>query len=190
MQTPFIRWSLALATLAFCGVAEAHPGHGIGYMAGLAHPFLGLDHLLAMFAIGVWASQLGGRATWLVPASFVTVMAVAAGFGAAGIALPMVESGIAASVLVLGLLVAFAVRLPFVLGCAMVGLFAVFHGYAHGAEMPQSATWQYSLGFVMATAALHGAGLLAGRSLNKQAVWIRAVGTVVAASGAWMLATI
>lgn len=189
MITHFTRWSLALTALAFCGVAEAHPGHGASYMAGLAHPLFGLDHLLAMFAVGVWASQLGGRATWLVPVSFVTVMAVAAGF-AAGIALPMVESGIAASVLVLGLLVAFAVRLPFVLGCGMVGLFAVFHGYAHGAEMPQSATWQYGLGFVMATAALHGAGLLAGRNLNKQAVWIRAVGAVVAASGAWMLATI
>ena len=104
--------------------------------------------------------------------------------------LPPVEIGIAFSVLVLGSCIALSVRAPPWAACLIVALFAVFHGYAHGAEMPQSATWQYGLGFVMATAVLHGAGLLASRSLNKQAVWIRAVGTVVAASGAWMLATI
>ena len=189
MRTNITRWSLALAVMAFSGMAQAHPGHVGGYLAGIAHPFTGLDHLLAMLAVGVWAAQLGGRAKWLVPASFIACMAVAASVGMSGIALPMVESGIATSVLLLGLLIAFSIKLPIALSASIVGLFAVFHGYAHGAEMPQLSTpWVYGIGFMLSTAALHGLGLLLGQGLHKQVMWLRAVGILIVASGAWMVA--
>ena len=107
MQTNMTRWGIALTAMAVSSVAHAHPGHDGNYLAGFIHPFMGLDHLLAMLAVGVWAAQLGGRARWLVPASFVTFMAVAASAGMSGIVLPMVESGIATSVLLLGFLISF-----------------------------------------------------------------------------------
>ena len=118
-------------------------------------------------------------------------MAVSASVGMSGIALPMVESGIATSVLLLGLLIAFSIKLPTVLGAGIVGLFAVFHGYAHGAEIPQLSTpWIYGIGFVLSTAALHGMGLLLGQGLHKQAIGLRALGAIIAASGAWMMMAI
>lgn len=188
MNSKFIRWCIALMSVAFCGIANAHPGHGGGLMAGIAHPLFGLDHVLAMVAVGVWAFQLGGRAKWLVPASFVALMAVAGGVGMAGIGLPMVEIGIAASVLILGLLIAFSVRVTPAIGAGIVALFAIFHGHAHGAEMPLlGSAWQYGIGFVLATAALHGLGLALGKSLDKQNLVLRATGAMVAASGAWMM---
>lgn len=191
MRTNLTRWSLVLIAMAFSGLAQAHPGHGGGYLAGFSHPFTGLDHLLAMLAVGVWAAQLGGRAKWLVPASFIACMAVAGSVGMSGIALPMVESGIATSVLLLGLLIAFSIKVPVALSASIVGLFAVFHGYAHGAEMPQLSTpWIYGIGFVLSTAALHGVGLLLGQGLHKQAIGLRALGAIIAASGAWMMMAI
>lgn len=191
MRINFTRWCIAITAIIFCSVADAHPGHGSGVIAGIAHPLLGLDHLLAMLAVGVWAAQLGGRAKWLVPASFVALMMVAGSVGMAGIALPMVESGIATSVLLLGLLTAFSVKVTPALGASIVGLFAVFHGYAHGMEMPlPGMPWQYGVGFVVSTAVLHGLGLQLGQGLHKQALWLRAAGVLVAASGAWMTATI
>ena len=191
MRTKFIRWCITLMPIAFCSMAYAHPGHANGAMAGIVHPLLGLDHLLAMLAVGVWAAQLGGRAKWLVPASFVALMALAGSMGMAGIALPLVESGIATSVLLLGLLIAFSVKVTPALGAGIVGLFAVFHGYAHGVEMPlPGSSWQYGLGFVLSTAVLHGLGLLLGRGRLQQGLWLRAAGALVAASGAWMMATI
>ena len=192
MRTHLTRWSMALIIMVFSGIAQAHPGHGGGYMAGITHPFSGLDHLLAMLAVGIWAAQLGGRARWLVPGSFVVLMAVAGSAGMAGIgALPMVESGIATSVLLLGLLIAFSVKVPVALSASIVGLFAVFHGYAHGAEMPQLSTpWVYGIGFVLSTAALHGMGLLLGHGLHKRISSLRALGAIIAASGAWMMMAI
>ena len=188
MRTNITRWSLALAVMAFSGMAQAHPGHVGGYLAGIAHPFTGLDHLLAILAVGVWAAQLGGRAKWLVPASFIACMVVAATVGMSGIALPMVESGIATSVLLLGLLIAFSIKLPIALSASIVGLFAVFHGYAHGAEMPQLSTpWVYGIGFMLSTAALHGLGLLLGSGLRKKAAGLRALGILIIASGGWMM---
>lgn len=188
MNRKFIRWCIALMSVAFCGIANAHPGHGGGLMAGIAHPLFGLDHVLAMVAVGVWAFQLGGRAKWLVPASFVALMAVAGGVGMAGIGLPMVEIGIAASVLILGLLIAFSVRVTPAIGAGIVALSAIFHGHAHGAEMPLlGSAWQYGIGFVLATAALHGLGLALGKGLDKQSLVLRATGAMVAASGAWMM---
>lgn len=188
MNRKFIRWCIALMSVAFCGIANAHPGHGGGLMAGIAHPLFGLDHVLAMVAVGVWAFHLGGRAKWLVPASFVALMAVAGGVGMAGIGLPMVEIGIAASVLILGLLIAFSVRVTPAIGAGIVALSAIFHGHAHGAEMPLlGSAWQYGIGFVLATAALHGLGLALGKGLDKQSLVLRATGAMVAASGAWMM---
>jgi urease accessory protein len=185
------RLALASAGLAFAGAAQAHPGHADGAFAGLAHPFMGLDHLLAMVAVGIWAAQQGGRAKWLVPSCFVTVMALGGALGMAGMSLPMMESGIATSVLLLGLLIAFSVRLPAAAGAALVGLFAVFHGYAHGAEMPALASpWQYGVGFVIATALLHVLGLGVGAGMKNHGWSVRLAGAAVAACGAWMMAGI
>ena len=188
MNSTFIRRCIALTTIAFCSIANAHPGHDGGLAAGLAHPLIGLDHVLAMVAAGVWAYQLGGRARWLVPASFVALMAVAGGAGMAGIALPAAEIGIAVSLLVFGLLIAFSVRMTPAVGAGIVAVFAIFHGHAHGAEMPLlGSPWQYGIGFVLATAALLGLGLALGRGMHERALWLRAAGTVVAASGAWLM---
>lgn len=189
MRSTFNRWSIAPFALAASGIASAHPGHADGLLSGLAHPLLGADHLLAMVAVGLWAYQLGGRARWQVPASFVALMSVAAIAGMAGFALPLVESGIAASLLVLGLLIAFSVRTGPAFGAGIVALFALFHGGAHGIEMPLNATaWQYGLGFVLATVALHGIGLMLGKGLARHGWMVRAGGMAIAASGAWLMA--
>ncbi len=191
MRNNFTRWCITLTAITFCSIADAHPGHGSGVIAGMAHPLLGPDHLLAMLAVGVWAAQLGGRARWLVPASFVAIMVLAGSIATTGIVLPVVESGIATSVLLLGLLIAFSVTVTPVLGAGIVGLFAVFHGYAHGTEMSLYGTpWQYGFGFVVSTAVLHGVGLLLGRSLHQQGLWLRAAGALVAGSGVWMMIAI
>ncbi len=185
----------AATALVFPALAHAHPGHEgheltWDFGAGLVHPLSGLDHLLAMVAVGLWAAQLGGRARWQVPAAFVGVMALGGAIGRAGLVVPGLEQGIAASVLVLGLLVATATRLPVAAGMALAGGFAVFHGVAHGAEMPAAAGGLgYGSGFVTATALLHaagvGLGLLAGRVSTRAT---RLAGWGVAAAGAMMLA--
>lgn len=191
MGAQLIRTSIALIAAASGGAAHAHPGHEAGVLAGLLHPLLGFDHLLAMVAVGVWAAMLGRRARWLVPACFIAVMAVSAGVGTAGIALPLVEPGIAASLLLAGLLIAFHVRLAPAAGAAVVGLFAVFHGHAHGAEMPLSAApWMYGAGFVVATGLLHALGLLVGTAMNERKLNLSIAGAIVVAHGAWMLATL
>lgn len=159
-----------LAMLLSPVLAHAHVGVGqtSGFAYGLGHPLAGLDHFLAMLAVGLWAAQRGGRATWAVPLSFVTVMAIACLAGNAGVALPFVEQGIAASVLVLGLLIVAAIRLPVAASALLVGLFAVFHGHAHGAEMPATASGMtYGTGFVLATALLHGLGLGIGTLIQR-----------------------
>lgn len=193
MKRP-LRLALTAATLLFPALAQAHPGHEgheltWDFSAGAAHPLSGLDHLLAMVAVGLWAAQLGGRARWLVPAAFVGVMALGGALGQSGVVVvPGVEQGIAASVLVLGLLIAAAVRLPVAAGMALVGGFAVFHGFGHGAEMPATAGGLgYGAGFVAATAALHaaglGLGLLAGKfspGATRIAGWgVAAAGVVI-----------
>jgi urease accessory protein len=160
--------ALCVAAIVLLPVAAAaHPGiagHTHGFAYGLAHPFSGIDHILAMVAVGLFAAHLGGRALWLLPLSFVSVMALAGAAGGAGLALPFVEIGVALSVIVLGLAVALRFNV-----LALVGFFAVFHGYTHGAEMPVSASGLlYGLGFVAATAVLHvigiGLGLAIGRT--------------------------
>jgi urease accessory protein len=153
------------ASILFAGSASAHTGDhatGTGFGGGLAHPVLGLDHLLAMVAVGLWAAQQGGRALWAVPAAFVGAMILGGGLAWSGVALPHVETAIALSVLVLGLLVATRRQWTVTAGVALAAGFALFHGYAHGLEMPQAASpVRYALGFVLATACLHGAGIAA-----------------------------
>lgn len=136
-------------------------------MHGLLHPVSGLDHLLAKLAVGPWAAQMGGRALWMVPGTFVVVMVLGGFLGFWGLPLPAIEQGIGASALVLGVLIAAALPLPLVLSAALVGLFAVFHGYAQGAEMPATlGAGAYVLGFTLATAMLHLLGIGLGQLLH------------------------
>ncbi len=159
---------IALAFALLPGAADAHTGIGAtaGFSHGFMHPFGGVDHLLAMVAVGMLAAQWGGRALWLLPASFLTTMAAGGALGMTGIALPHVEIGIGLSVVVLGLLVALGVRLPLAAAMLLVPLFAIFHGHAHGAEMPADGSGvAYGFGFLAATALLHVAGIGAGLAL-------------------------
>jgi urease accessory protein len=171
MGFTFKRAATAVAFLVtMSGAALAHPGHGDagGFTHGFMHPVGGLDHVLAMIAVGLFAAHLGGRALGLVPATFVAVMAAGGALGMAGIAVPFVETGIALSVVVLGLAVALRMSVPTLAAMALVGLFAVFHGHAHGAEMPQDASgFGYAAGFMLATALLHGAGIALGLAVAK-----------------------
>lgn len=178
-----------LALLLASGSAFAHPGHAGGLIAGLAHPFTGLDHLLAMIAVGLWASQQkADGAFWKIPLAFVATMLAGGLLGQAGFALPHVEAGIAASVLVLGLLVAFTLRLPTTVAMSVVSVFALFHGVAHGAEMPPNAGLAaFAAGFALSTAILHGIGMSLGFSMrDKSAFIVRLGGIGVAAAGAWL----
>ena len=158
-----MRTGLTTAALTLIPTAAfAHPGIGDahGFVAGFAHPLGGLDHILAMVTVGIFAWQLGGRALWLVPATFILAMAVGGALGMAGVPVPFVELGIAASVIVLGAVVAFARKAPVAIAVGLVGVFAIFHGHAHGAEMPETASgFEYTLGFVLATAGLRGYGI-------------------------------
>jgi urease accessory protein len=143
-----------------------------------------------MIAVGLWAAQIGGRALWIVPAAFVGVMALGGAAAMAGIGLPMVEFGILGSVLVLGVLVALAPRLPLWAPAVIVGLFALFHGHAHGTEMPETASGlAYGLGFMLATAVLHGIGVGFGLGVGRaaQPTLLRAAGGAIAATGLVLL---
>jgi urease accessory protein len=142
--------------------AQAHVGHHEvgGLMLGFQHPFSGLDHILAMLAVGLWAAQLGGVARWSVPLAFLGAMILGGIVGFTGLEMPWTEQGILLSDLLLGVVVLLAVRLPLALSMSIVSIFAIFHGYAHGAEMPKGVSgWEYAVGFVSATALLHGCGL-------------------------------
>jgi urease accessory protein len=178
---------LPTAAFAHTGVSDAS-----GFAHGFWHPFAGLDHALAMALVGVLAWQLGGRALWLVPSTFVLVVALGGALGAAGAALPLVEVGVALSVVVLGAAVALSVRAPVAVAAGLAGLFAVFHGHAHGAEMPgDAAGLAYGLGFVLATALLHlggiGLGRLAGDGRHGSAA-VRSAGGLAALAGLAILA--
>ena len=176
--------TIALIVLClFAGTASAHTGNHMatGFVGGLAHPFLGLDHLLAMIAIGLWAAQQGGRALWAVPAAFVGAMGLGGALAWAGWGLPHVEAAIALSVLVLGLLIATRCHASVAAGMAIAAVFALFHGYAHGLEIPQAASpVLYVLGFVLATACLHGVGIAASL-IGRQAIRVAGIG--IAATG-------
>ena len=188
---------LTTALILVPTLALAHPGlpgHTHDFADGVLHPLSGLDHILAMVAVGLFAAQLGGRALWAVPASFVTVMAAAGLAGMSGIALPLTETGIALSIVALGGVIALRVSMPLAAAMAMVGFFAVFHGYAHGVETPDNASGLlYGLGFVTATALLHGLGVGIGLAVGRiQGVYgrnlVRVAGSVAAMIGVAMLA--
>ena len=161
------------------------------FIGGLAHPILGLDHLLAMLSVGIVSAQIGGRAVWTVPTTFVVIMALGGLLGLMGVGFIAVEVGIALSVLVLGLVILAKQSIPVYVVMIAVGLFAIFHGYAHGAEMPEIAQpIRYALGFLTATAVIHIAGVLIGDipgHYKYGPVVLRALGGVIAVFGALFL---
>lgn len=179
-----------LALLPGPALAHVLGAHGAGFAQGFSHPFGGIDHLLAMFAVGVWAAQRGGRAVWLLPASFMAMLAAGAGLALAGVPLAFAETGIAVSLLVLGTLLTATVPLPLPLAMVLVGCFAIAHGHAHGSELPEAALpWLYGLGFLGATALLHGLGVALGMAAGKPLahLLVRASGLVVALLGVGLL---
>lgn len=184
----------ALAALAAgAAPALAHtglPGHGhSGLAAGLMHPVSGLDHLLAMLSVGLWSALVAkgnGWKLWLAPAAFVTAMLAGAAAGVAGLPLPLVETGIAASVVLLGLMVMTRIELPAVAGAGLVALFALFHGHAHGAEAVGN-IGAYMAGFALVTAALHVAGMALGRALATAESAAKVAGGLIAAAGVYLM---
>lgn len=187
------RLMLLVGVLAIPGLAHAHPGHEnmSGLVSGLGHPLFGLDHLLAMLAVGLWGAQLGGKARWLLPVLFVGVMLAGGSLAMLGLSVPAVEPGIIASVVVLGLFLLWARQVPLAVSAALVSVFALFHGVAHGAEMPlEASAMTYALGFAVATAGLHMLGLLAGAWLQQRSwpVVSRFMGAVIGVVGLSMAA--
>ena len=184
-----------LLLLLLPGLALAHEGASLPYgsfLSGLTHPVLGADHFLAMVSVGIVSAQIGGRAIWTVPATFVFVMGFGGLLGLFDVGLTAIESGIAVSVLVLGLAIAADRRLPIALAMTAVAFFAIFHGYAHGAEMPTVANpVTYALGFMTGTATLHVTGVVIGDISQHYAagkVLLRIGGATIAALGAYFLA--
>lgn len=180
---------LAVAVLvaaATPALAHVESGQAAGLLSGFLHPVSGLDHVLAMVAVGLWGALLGAPAVWVLPIAFPLVMAMGALLGFLGVTIPGVEYGVAASAILLGAAVAFEVRPPVALAALLVGVFAIFHGYAHGTELPAGASaLLFSMGFVIATGALHavgiGIGALEARSWG--AAVLRAAGSIVAVGG-------
>jgi urease accessory protein len=176
--------------LVLSNAVHAHIGvdaHG-SFASGLLHPFSGFDHMLAMIAVGLWACQMGGRALFILPTVFIATMALGAGLGMTGGALPLAEGAIAASVLVLGALIAFAARAPWQPAAALVAVFALFHGAVHGAGMPEFASQpEYLAGVLMATASLHAFGLAAAYLLQQKARVLQATGAAITFAGACLV---
>jgi urease accessory protein len=161
---------VALLALVATNPASAHVGHGVaGLAAGLSHPMGGWDHLVPMIAIGLWASVMGGRALWLLPVTFVGVMVAGAGLGLTGVALPFAELLVLASVITLSAMAILKIRLNLALSASVAAIFALAHGHLHGGEMPMDVSGAaYFAGFALATAALHGVGLVAGHYLTSK----------------------
>jgi len=188
------RWTRAMAVLAvlWAQTAFAHveKSEAAGFLTGFRHPIAGLDHVFAMVAVGLWGAQLGAPAIWVLPVAFPLVMAMGGMLGLMGMPVPGIEYGIAASAILLGAAVAFAVRPALVVAALLVGVFAIFHGYAHGTELPpgQSALL-YSVGFVVATGCLHGLGI--GIGAVHRWTWgqklLRAAGAAIAVGGVFFM---
>jgi urease accessory protein len=184
--------AVILFLLLYAGVASAHQGSGVtgGFLSGFMHPVLGWDHVVAMVAVGLWGAFLGYPAIWVLPVTFPLVMAFGGVLGVLGIPMPAVETGIAVSAVVLGAMVAFAARPPLWTAALIVGVFAIFHGHAHGTELPAAANpLAYSLGFVIATGLLHISGITFGLLVRWPAgkVAVRAAGGLVALAGVGFL---
>ena len=167
MKTRLLLAAAAFAASTVPAFAHLDPAEHGSLLAGFTHPLSGLDHVLVMIAVGLWAAQIGGRALWVVPLAFVGTMAFGFGLAMAGVHLPFVEPAILASVVALGLLVAMAVRMETVACAAVVGIFALFHGYAHGGELGAAGALPFSTGFVIATALLHAAGIGLGLGISR-----------------------
>jgi urease accessory protein len=172
--------------------ALAHVEGGVagGFLSGFSHPISGLDHVLAMVAVGLWGAQLGAPAIWLLPVAFPIMMAFGGLLGLSGVELPAVELGIALSAVMLGALILGAVRLPLAAALLVVGFFAVFHGHAHGTEMtPGQSAILYSIGFVIATGLMHGLGIGIGLIQRWDAgqIALRGAGSIVMAGGLFFL---
>ena len=192
MKRDSLSRSLALAATLWPALALAHVGQGRaeGFLAGLSHPVSGLDHVLAMVSVGLWGAQLGAPAIWLLPVTFPMVMAFGGMLGLAGVPLPGVEAAIALSGILLGLAVLAEWKPPLPVAAVIVGFFAVFHGHAHGTELPPGASGlTYSIGFVAATGTLHGVGIGIGviHRWRWGRVALRVAGAGVAAGGAIFL---
>lgn len=184
--------ALIVLILLCTQAAFAHPqkGQAVGFLTGFLHPISGLDHVLAMVAVGLWGAQLGAPAIWVLPVAFPMVMALGGMLGLIGVPLPGTEYGIALSAILLGAAVLFETRPPLGLAATVVGVFAICHGHAHGTELPpgQSALL-YSLGFVIATSCLHGVGIAIGTihrwTWGRRA--LRAAGAGVAVAGVFFM---
>jgi urease accessory protein len=190
------RYPLALLMLGalslFPGSVLAHAGGGrfAGFGSGFIHPISGSDHLLAMIAVGLWAAQRGGNALWIIPGVFVALMILGGVLAISYIPVPYVEEGILLSVLILGIVIALGLRLPLGIQAFIVGVFAVFHGHAHGTEIPFAAeAVTYSLGFASGTALLHAAGAACGWMLHKLNIGkaTRLVGGVIVLGGMYLV---
>ena len=182
--------TLFLLLIADAALAHETEGFAGGFVSGLLHPLFGWDHVVAMIAVGLWGAFLGVPAIWLLPVVFPLVMAFGGAAGVAGLPLPAVEAGIAASALVLGAMVALAARPPLWAAAVIVGVFAVFHGHAHGTELPHAASpLAYSAGFVISTGLLHLSGIALGLGARWRAgrVAIRAGGGAIALAGVGFL---
>jgi len=187
-----VRALAVLTTLLWAHAALAHVqrGEAAGFLNGLRHPVSGLDHVLAMVAVGLWGAQLGAPAIWVLPVAFPLVMAFGGLLGLMGVPVPGVEFGIAASAILLGAAVLLEVRAPLVVTAFLVGFFAIFHGHAHGTELPAGQSpMLYSMGFVIATGCLHALGI--GIGTVHRWTWgrklVRAAGAVVAVGGVFFL---
>ena len=176
---------MASAAPAF---AHLNPDEHGSFAAGFSHPLFGLDHILAMVAVGLWAAMQGGRAVWIVPAAFVGTMAVGFAAAIAGVPLPFVEPVILASVIFIGIAIALALPIPTGAVAAMVGFFAFFHGHAHGGELGEAGAWQFAVGFIIATAVLHAVGIGLGVALGRFGgkALSRMVGAATALGGLWL----
>jgi urease accessory protein len=183
-----IRFAAAILLTLLAAPAFAHVGDGLagGFVGGFEHPLFGPDHVVAMVAVGLWGAFLGAPAIWLLPVVFPLVMAFGGALGILGVPVPGVETGIAVSAIVLGLMVALAARPPLWIAAVLVGAFAIFHGHAHGAELPPGAdAVAYSLGFVVATGMLHLCGIAFGLLTRWPAgrIAVRAAGGAIALAG-------
>ncbi len=181
---------IVVAGLSSPAMAHITDASGAGLSGGFAHPFTGLDHILAMVTVGLWASQLGRPAYWMLPLAFPAVMAAGAGLGIVGLPLPWVEIGIAGSVVVLGSMVALALKPSLAVSIALIGLFALLHGHSHGAELPQATSpVVYAAGFLIATVTLHAVGLIIGSASRwpLAGIGVRAAGAAIASIGVVLL---
>jgi len=200
LATRLKRVASRTAGIAMFGVMLSTPAmahvigpSGGGLAQGFTHPFSGLDHILAMVAVGLWASQLGRPAYWMLPLTFTAVMAVGAVLGIAGLPLQWVEIGIAGSVIILGTLVASALKPSLAASVALIGMFALMHGHSHGTELPQSASAvMYATGFLIATVVLHTIGLATGWASRQPParVVLRTAGATIAAIGVLLLVSV